>query len=346
MKIALVTDAWLPQVNGVVTTLVELVGGLRAAGHEVVLIEPGGFRRFRCPGYPEIELAWRPGAEVARRLDEARADAVHIATEGPLGWAARRHCLRRGWRFSTAFHTRFPEILARALHLPESWGYAWFRSFHRPASAVMVPTQGMLEILQARGFGQLRAWSHGVDLGLFQPAPRLPDPGPRPIFLYVGRLSWEKNLAAFLALDLPGTKLVYGTGPLADELRAAHPEVVWRGIVPRAELPAIYSSADVFVFPGRSETFGLVMLEALACGTPVLATAVGGIPEVLEGAPAAGELLAERSAAAIAEALRRWLPRDPDRAAIRQFALNFSWARSAAQLASLMRALAGGVSHA
>ena len=281
MHIALVTDAWTPQVNGVVTTLLELLRGLQAAGHRVTVIEPSAMRRWPCPGYPEIELAWRPARAVARQLDAAAYDAIHIATEGPLGWAARRHCLRRGWRFSTAFHTRFPDILAQALRVPASWGYALFRHFHAASSAVLVPTVGMRRILQGHGFQRLVDWSHGVDLGLFRPVAGADLGLPRPVFLYVGRLSWEKNLAAFLDLDLPGSKLVYGSGPLAAALQARYPQVHWRGIVPREALPHIYSAADAFVFPGRSETFGLVMLEALACGTPVAAFPVAGPLDVL-----------------------------------------------------------------
>lgn len=281
MRIALVTDAWRPQVNGVVTTLVELQQGLEAEGHEVVLIEPSAFRRFPCPGYREIELAWRPGRQVAQALDNAAPEAVHIATEGPLGSAARAHCLRRGWAFTTAFHTRFPDILARALHLPERWGYAWFRRFHAPSSGVMVPTAGMLEILRGHGFERLRPWSHGVDLDLFQPVPGAELGLPRPVFLYVGRVSYEKNLEAFLQLDLPGSKVVYGVGPLEAALRRKYPEVHWRGVVPRAELVQVYSAADAFVFPSRSETFGLVMLEAMACGTPVAAYPVAGPLDVV-----------------------------------------------------------------
>src|SRR5574343_332371 len=273
MRIALVTDAWQPQVNGVVTTLVELVSGLRAAGHEVLLIEPSAFRRVPCPGYPGLEMAWRPGREVARRLDEAAADAVHIATEGPLGWAARRHCRRRGWRFSTAFHTRFPEILAGALHLPVSWGYALFRHFHAASDSVMVPTEGMLRILQRHRFERLQRWDHGVDLSLFQPQPRTD-------------------------LDLPGTKLVYGEGPLAESLQARYPQVGWRGVVARETLPRLYDSADAFVFPGRSETFGLVMLESLACGTPVAAYPVAGPLDVL-GDSGAGVMDEDLRAAAL-----------------------------------------------
>ncbi|WP_157268194.1 glycosyltransferase family 4 protein [Azohydromonas aeria] len=317
MKIALVTDAWAPQVNGVVTALVELVEGVRERGHEVHVIEPRAFRRFACPGYREIEVAWRPGRGVARQLDALQPDVVHIATEGPIGAAARRHCLRRGWAFTTAFHTRFPEILAKALHVPVRWSYAWFRRFHAPAAAVMVPSEGMLRLLQSHGFANARPWSHGVDLGLFRPANPLPAKWRRPVFLYVGRVSWEKNLEAFLSLELPGTKVVYGTGPLRERLQAQYPDVEWRGIVPRSQLPAIYSSADVFVFPGRSETFGLTMLEAMACGTPVAAYPVPGPLDVV--GTSAGGVLREDLRSAVLEALA--LPRH----GARMRALQFDW---------------------
>ncbi len=206
---------------------------------------------------------------------------MHIATEGPIGGAARAHCLRRGWRFTTAFHTRFPEILAKALHLPSAWSYAWLRRFHAPSAAVMVPSAGMLGILRSHRFANLRPWSHGVDLSLFAPVAAADFDLPRPLWLYVGRISYEKNLEAFLDLDLPGSKLVYGSGPLQERLQRAYPAVHWRGTVPRSELPRIYSAADVFVFPGRSETFGLVMLEAMACGTPVAAYPVPGPNDVV-----------------------------------------------------------------
>jgi len=318
MRLALVTDAWSPQVNGVVTTLLELVQGVTARGHAVDVIEPSAFRRFACPGYREIELAWRPGAAVARRLDALRPDAVHIATEGPLGAAARRHCLRRGWAFTTAFHTRFPDILARALHCPTRWGYAAFRRFHRPSAGVLVPTEGMLAILRGYGFGRLRSWSHGVDLGLFCPVAGADLGLPRPVFLYVGRLSYEKNLEDFLRLDLPGSKVVYGVGPLADPLRRRYPAVHWRGVVPRERLPAIYSAADAFVLPSRSETFGLVMLEAMACGTPVAAYPEAGPLDVVGPQGDGGVLDADLRAAALA-ALR--VPREQARAR----ALRFDW---------------------
>ncbi|HWH81874.1 MAG TPA: glycosyltransferase family 1 protein [Burkholderiaceae bacterium] len=319
MKIVLVTDAWRPQVNGVVTTLVELAQGLDVRGHEVVLIEPSTFRRFPCPGYAEIELAWRPGPQVAARIDDADADAIHIATEGPLGAAARRHCRRRGLAFTTAFHTRFPDILAQALHVPAAWGYAWFRRFHAASAGVMVPTEGMLQILRGYRFANLRAWSHGVDLTLFKPVEPLALDLPRPVFLYVGRVSYEKNLEAFLKLDLPGSKLVYGVGPLLDKLRAAYPQVHWRGVVPREALPAIYSAADAFVFPSHSETFGLVMLEAMACGTPVAAFPVPGPLDVV-GDSGAGVLDDD-----LASAARRALAIPRERA--RAHARRFDWER-------------------
>jgi glycosyltransferase involved in cell wall biosynthesis len=321
MRLALVTDAWLPQVNGVVTTLMELHQGLLAEGHEVVMVEPSAYRRFPCPGYREIELAWRPGRQVEQALDAARPDAIHIATEGPLGSAAQAYCLRRGLRFTTAFHTRFPEILARALHVPEAWGYAWFRRFHARSAGIMVPSAGMQGILERYRFSPLRPWSHGVDLKLFKPIPGADLGLPRPVFLHVGRLSYEKNLEAFLKLDLPGSKVVYGVGPLQERLQREYPAVHWRGVVPRPELVHIYSAADAFVFPGRSETFGLVMLEAMACGTPVAAYPVPGPLDVVDpkGDGQDGGVLHDDLRTAALRAL------DIPRGAARERALQFDW---------------------
>lgn len=317
MKLLLVTDAWTPQVNGVVTTLLELVRGLQARGHVVQVVEPSAFRRFPCPGYREIELAWRPQRGVADAIDASAADAIHVATEGPLGSAARAHCRRRGLAFTTAFHTRFPELLARALHLPERWGYAWFRRFHAPSAGVMVPSAGTLEILLRHRFANLRPWSHGVDLALFHPVAGADLGLPRPVFLYVGRVSYEKNLEAFLALDLPGSKVVYGVGPLLPRLRREHPAVHWRGVVPRHELVQVYSAADVFVLPSRSETFGLVMLEAMACGTPVAAYPVAGPLDVV-GRSGGGVLDDDLRTAALAAL-------DVPRERARERALQFDW---------------------
>lgn len=286
MKIALVTDAWQPQVNGVVTTLVELVRELEALGHHIEVIHPSLFKTRPCPGYAGIDLAIRPKALLSAKLDALQPDAIHIATEGPLGWAARSYCLKRDLRFTTAFHTKFPEILNAALKIPLSWGYALFRHFHKPSSGVLVPTHGVLRMLEKRGFRNLRSWTHGVDTRLFafQPEARLnPRMGTlvRPVSLFVGRVSYEKNIAAFLALDIPGTKVVCGVGPLENALKERYPQVRWLGVLPRDELARVYAAADVFVFPSRSETFGLVMLEAMACGTPVAAYPVDGPLEVL-----------------------------------------------------------------
>jgi glycosyltransferase involved in cell wall biosynthesis len=334
VKIALVTDAWKPQVNGVVTTLAELIDGLKQRGHDVLVVEPSAFRTVACPGYREIPLAWRPYRRVAGMLDSYAPDAVHIATEGPLGGAARRHALHRGWSFTTAFHTRFPYLLERAIGLPERWGYAWFRRFHAPSSGVLVPSHGMHEQLVAQRFGNLRLWSHGVDLSLFRPLPGADLGLPRPVFLYVGRVSYEKNLQAFLDLELPGSKVVYGVGPLLDRLSRDHPLVHWHGVVPRPELVRIYSAADVFVFPSLSETFGLVMLEAMACGTPVAAFPVPGPLDVV-GASGGGVLHEDLRTAAL-QALE--LPRDGALARAREF----DWQRVCDQFLSFLVPARGG----
>ncbi len=286
MKVALITDAWQPQVNGVVTTLVELVRELEQLGHVVQVIHPGLFKTRPCPGYAGIDLAVAPKKILTKQLDAFAPEAVHVATEGPLGWAARRYCLSRRLKFTTAFHTKFPEILNAALKVPLSWGYALFRYFHSASSGVMVPTQGVMAMLERRGFKNLRPWTHGVDTGLFSfhPQARLyPPMGTlvRPVSLFVGRISYEKNIDAFLDLDIPGTKVVCGVGPLEASLKQRYPQVRWMGVLARPELAQIYAAADVFVFPSRSETFGLVMLEAMAAGTPVAAYPVDGPLEVL-----------------------------------------------------------------
>ena len=286
MKIALITDAWQPQVNGVVTTLVELVRELEALGHSIEVIHPGLFITRPCPGYAGIDLAISPKRALTQKLNSFAPEAIHVATEGPLGWAARAYCIKRRLRFTTAFHTKFPEILNAALKVPLSWGYALFRYFHNASSGVMVPTQGVLRMLEKRGFRNLRGWTHGVDTNLFayQSQPRLyPPMGTlvRPVSLFVGRISYEKNIDAFLNLDIPGTKVVCGVGPLEASLKQRYPLVRWMGVLPRHDLAKVYSAADVFVFPSRSETFGLVMLEAMATGTPVAAYPVDGPLEVL-----------------------------------------------------------------
>lgn len=331
MKIALLTDAWLPQVNGVVTTLLELVRELEGVGHEVQVVHPGLFTTRSCPGYAGIDLAVRPGRLVAKMLDDMQPDAIHLATEGPLGWAGRSHCLRRGLAFTTAFHTKFPEILHAALRVPLSWGYALFRHFHRPSCGVMVPTHGVLQMLEQRGFRNLRPWTHGVDTQAF-PFQGAACPSPltgalaHPVSLYVGRISYEKNIEAFLQLDMPGTKVVCGVGPLEARFKAKYPQVRWLGILDRAALAQVYAAADVFVFPSRSETFGLVMLEAMACGTPVAAFPVDGPMEVLGahlGRVPRGGVLHDNLLTASQQALAT------PRSEARSRAMDFTWTQAA-----------------
>lgn len=329
MKLALVTDAWHPQVNGVVTTLHELVQALGPLGVEVTVIHPGLFKNRPCPGYAGIDLAVRPYKPLADMLNTLQPDAVHLATEGPLGWAGRNHCLKKGWQFTTAFHTKFPEILQAALRVPLFMGYGLFRHFHRPSSGVMVPTQGVLRMLQQRRFKSLKAWTHGVDLSLFNHhAVPLDLPElkvlPRPFTLFVGRVSYEKNIDAYLKLQLPGTRIVCGVGPLEAQLKARYPDVVWMGVLPRERLAKVYAAADVFVFPSRNETFGLVMLEAMACGTPVAAYPVDGPLQVLGDGDgqATGGVLSEDLQTAVHQCLK--LPR----AEARQRAETFGWPKT------------------
>jgi glycosyltransferase involved in cell wall biosynthesis len=330
MKLALITDAWQPQVNGVVTTLVELVRELESLGHIVDVIHPGQFRTRPCPGYAGIDLAVRPKRAVGEKIMAFQPDMIHIATEGPLGWAARSYCLKNRLAFTTAFHTKFPEILHAALKIPLSWGYALFRHFHKPSSGVMVPTAGVLRMLESRGLRNLRSWTHGVDTQLFtfKPEARVYPPMgtlARPVSLFVGRVSYEKNIDAFLNLDIPGTKVVCGVGPLEKSLKDRYPHVRWLGVLARHELARVYAAADVFVFPSRSETFGLVMLEAMACGTPVAAYPVDGPLEVL--APADGRALGGVMHADLQQACYSALALPRHDARLRS--LDFNWTRSA-----------------
>lgn len=330
MKLVLITDAWQPQVNGVVTTLVELVREMKKLGHDVEVIHPGLFRTRPCPGYAGIDLAINPKKKLTQLLSVSQADAIHIATEGPLGWAARGYCVKHGLAFTTAFHTKFPEILNAALKIPLSWGYVLFRYFHKPSSGVMVPTLGVLRMLEARGFENLRQWTHGVDTELFsfhaRPYDYLPLEGlTRPLALFVGRVSYEKNIESFLKLKMVGTKIVCGVGPLERNLKNQYPDVTWLGLLAREELAKVYAAADVFVFPSKSETFGLVLLEAMACGTPVAAYPVDGPIEVLCDAQGAsqGGVLDVDLLSGTNQALT--LPR----CEARQRAVQFSWGNAA-----------------
>ncbi len=287
------------------------------------MVTPDRFRSLPCPTYPEIRLALKPGRKLARLIEEAQPCAIHIATEGPLGWAARRYCLRRQIPFTTAYHTKFPEYIQARFRLPLSMSYAVMRRFHGASSRVMVATQGIEDELTARGFTNIGRWSRGVDTQLFRPRPEMRgDAGPfadlpRPIFLYVGRVAVEKNVEAFLALDLPGSKAVVGDGPLLDELRRRHPEVRFAGARFGDDLARHYAAADVFVFPSRTDTFGLVLLEAQASGLPVAAYPVPGPLDVI-GSSGTG-VLSEDLRAACLEALS--IPPESCRA----HALEFSW---------------------
>jgi len=324
MRIALVSDAWRPQVNGVVRTLATVAGELTAMGHEIDPITPDRFYTLPCPTYPEIRLALAPRWSVARLLDKSKPDAIHIATEGPLGVAARSYCLSRDLAFTTAYHTRFPEYVAARLFVPLRWTYAWLRRFHAPSRSIMVAAPSIARELRARGFDNIRPWTRGVDSDLFQPERReeLPDL-PRPIFLTVGRVAVEKNVKAFLDIDLPGSKVVVGDGPQLEELQRKHPEVRFLGRKEGTELARLYASADVFVFPSLTDTFGLVLLEALASGLPVAAFPVPGPMDVIGDAPV-GRLDRDLRQAALG-----CLDFSPS--ACREHALRFSWRNSAQQ---------------
>jgi glycosyltransferase involved in cell wall biosynthesis len=285
MRIAIVSDAWHPQINGVVTTLGKTVEAATSLGHEVRLISAEGMRSIPCPSYPEIRLALRPGPAVRARLQQFAPEALHIATEGPLGIAARAYATRRGVPFTTSYHTQFPDYARQRWGIPASIGYAYLRHFHRPAVRTLVGTETVRTNLQARGFGHLVLWSRGVDTALFQPdaAARREAEAlwPRPIMLYAGRVAVEKNLEAFLRTDLPGTRLVVGDGPALEGLRARYPRAVFLGYRFGVNLARVMAGADVFVFPSRTDTFGIVMLEAMACGLPVAAFPVQGPLDVV-----------------------------------------------------------------
>lgn len=323
LRVLIVTDAWLPQVNGVVVTLQNTIRELARLGHEVATITPDGFRTVPCPTYPEIRLALAPGHRVAQLVEKFAPDAVHVATEGPLGLAARRHCLRTGRPFTTAYHTQFPEYVHARSRLPLAVSYRWMRWFHAPARALMVATPDIHRRLAARGFANLAAWTRGVDTTLFRPGPRGGLEVKRPIFLYAGRVAVEKNLEAFLELDLPGTRWVVGDGPARAALQRRFPDAVFFGMKLGEELAWHYRQADAFVFPSRTDTFGLVMLEAMACGTPVAAFPVTGPLDVVRHGTT-GILDADLRAAALAAL-------DLPRAAVRAQAEGSSWERATAE---------------
>ena len=283
MRIQIVTDAWHPQVNGVVRTLTQTAGELERMGHKVGLLTPSLFSTFPCPGYAEIRLSLATPGAAGDHLEAFRAEAVHIATEGPLGLAARSYCVKHGIPFTTSFHTRFPEYIRMRWRLPAGWGYAALRRFHAAAKRTLVPTQGLRDELAALGFRNLALWDHGVDTTLFRPRRKDIMTDPRPIFLYVGRIAPEKNIEAFLDLDLPGTKYVVGDGPLLPEMRRKYRAVRFVGCQTGDDLARYYTNADALIFPSYTDTFGNVILEALASGLPVAAYPVRGPMDILAG---------------------------------------------------------------
>lgn len=320
MRILLATDAWVPQINGVVRTYQRIQHELCAIGSELVVLGPENFRCVPCPSYPQIGLAVPDRKRCTAFIDAARVDAIHIATEGPVGWMARSYCKRRRLPFTTSFHTRFADYVSARWPIPEAWVYAFQRRFHRRSAGVMVATESLATDLRRRGFERLLSWTRGVDTNLFRPdRGRLFGRGP--VFLYAGRVAVEKNIEAFLALDLPGVKVVVGDGPQLDELKARYPAVIFTGAREGEDLARCYGSADVFVFPSLTDTFGMVMLEAMACGVPVAAFPVIG-PKDLVTPGVSGVLSEDLRAAAIAA-------RALDRARVREAALAFTWEAAA-----------------
>ncbi|MEM1087489.1 MAG: glycosyltransferase family 1 protein [Pseudomonadota bacterium] len=329
MKIMIVTDAWEPQVNGVVRTMQRVIGELEAEGHEFDIVHPGdGFRTMPLPTYPEIKLALFAERRIRERFEKFEPDAIHIVTEGTLGMAGRKMCLKIKHPFSTAYHTRFPEYVAARFPIPVGAGYSYVRWFHQYSGRVMVPTPSMVEELEAKRFINLVAWTRGVDTKQFHPSKRIEegqdgdpfDGLPRPVFINVGRVAVEKNIEAFVELDLPGSMVVVGDGPALKELKRKYPHVHFFGAKFGEELATCYASADVFVFPSLTDTFGLVVLEAMASGTPVAAFEATGPKDVIPGSnagtitPIGGDL---------AEGARACL--DLDRATCRAYAEDYSW---------------------
>jgi 1,2-diacylglycerol 3-alpha-glucosyltransferase/glucuronosyltransferase len=324
VRILIASDAWPPQVNGVVRTLKSVLPELDAMGHAVTTLTPDMFRSVACPFYPEIRLAFGAARPAASLIERAQPDAIHIVTEGPVGFAVRRWCVDRDFGFTTAYHTRFPEYLAARCAIPSRLTYGILRRFHAPARGIMVATESMRQALSAKGFHNLRPWSRGVDPSKFNPDYRQDDIGfPRPIFISVGRVAMEKNLPAFLGLDLPGSKLVVGEGPQLERLKRKYPAAHFLGHIENGALARLYASADVFVFPSRTDTFGLVLLEALASGLPVAAFPVPGPLDVI-GDSVVGVLSEDLRAAALAAL-------DIPRAACREHALRYTWEYCARQ---------------
>ena len=331
MKILIATDAWHPQVNGVVRTLTSLARSASALDADISFLTPDGFPSMALPTYPGLRIALPNRREIARRIEAAAPDAIHIATEGPVGWAARAYCRRRNLAFTTSYTTRFPEYVEVRTRLPASVGYAVLRRFHAASSMVMVATDSLRQELGARGFRKLGFWTRGVDTELFNPSNPVTLDLPRPIFMAMGRVAVEKNLEAFLSLDLPGTKVIVGDGPQRAQLAQKYPNTVFLGEKKGADLTAHLAAADVFVFPSLTDTFGVVQLEALACGTPVAAFPVTGPKDVIADHPIGALDTDLRSACLRALTMSREV--------CRNFALERSWENSARQFIGNLTAL-------
>jgi glycosyltransferase involved in cell wall biosynthesis len=334
MRVLIAADAWYPQVNGVVRTLLSTANSLRSLGHEVAFVTPEGFRSVPLPSYPSLRVALPDRRAIARRIEAAEPDAIHVATEGPIGLAVRAYCIRNGLGFTSTYATQFPEYVAARWPVPEALSYAALRRFHSAAEATMVSTHLLMERLGRRGFRNLVLCSRGVDTELFTPEQPADLGLPRPIFLSVGRIAVEKNLEAFLSLDLPGSKVVIGVGPQEEELRRRFPAAHFLGLKQGADLASHLAAADVFVFASRTDTFGLVQLEALACGVPVAAYPVIGPKDVIGDHPVG--VLDEDLRSACLRALS--LSRD----ACRAHACRFSWENSARQFAQHLRPIGSG----
>jgi 1,2-diacylglycerol 3-alpha-glucosyltransferase/glucuronosyltransferase len=331
MRILIATDAWHPQVNGVVRTLTSLARSASRLGADIAFLTPEGFPSIGVPTYPGLRVGLPNRREIARRIEAAAPEAIHIATEGPIGWAARAYCRRHRLAFTTSYTTRFPEYIAVRSIVPASLTYAVLRHFHSAAAMTMVATASLYNELGARGFRKLGFWGRGVDTELFNPNSPARLDLPRPIFMTMGRVAVEKNIEAFLSLDLPGSKVVVGDGPQKAFLQQKYPKVRFLGEKTGADLTAHLAAADVFVFPSRTDTFGVVQLEALACGTPVAAFPVTGPLDVI----------ADHPVGALDEDLRRACLRalEVSRGACRNFALERSWENSARQFIGNLSAL-------
>ncbi len=337
MKVLVATDAWHPQVNGVVRTLGSLARAAGKLGTPIEFLSPEGFPSFQLPTYPGLRLAIPNRRGIAERIEAANPDAIHLATEGPIGFAVRAYCRRSGRPFTTSYTTRFPEYISARSPIPESWIYRVLRWFHGGATVTMVATPSLMSELGERGFGRLGMWTRGVDVDLFRPDRAIDLGFERPIFMTVGRVAVEKNLEAFLSLDLPGTKVVIGAGPQEAKLKREFPNAKFLGPLENGTLAAHLAAADVFVFPSRTDTFGIVQLEALASGVPIAAFPVTGPKDVVGGKPIG--VLDEDLARACMDALQ--LSRD----ACRKFALDYSWENSARQFIGHVRKVATGTSR-